>query len=226
MKDRQSLNPNRITFTDEETNVTYTGTWAYADNPTVDGTLMNKAAFLTDATATALSLAQSDPTVNDAFAALAAHKSRHATGGADALTPADIGAAPLSALSSYVPTNQKGETGDPYVATMDSNKKIRPSQASSAYTSITANATIGSAHEGKTLLVGANATLTVATGNLTDGAEIEIWNTGSYTVTISGTGVLFVSGEGAQDSCTVDENSVAVIKRMGSLVYVAGGVSV
>ena len=220
MKDRQSLYPNRIKFTDENTNTEYVGTWEFADQPSVEGTMMNKAAFMKDATATALGLTQADPTVDDALAKLAAHKSRHATGGADALTPQDIGAAPLSALSSYIQSVQKGAASG--VASLDANSKVAAAQASSSYISISGNTTLSDTHAGKTLLVGADATLTV--GTMTDGSEIEIWNTGSYTVTVSGT--VFVAGEGAVASCTVDENSVCVLKVMNNTVYVAGGVSV
>ncbi len=58
---------------------------------TQTGTPLNKANLLSDTTATALGLA-GNPTVNDALNKLAAHRNRHASGGADALSPADIGA--------------------------------------------------------------------------------------------------------------------------------------
>ena len=100
--------------------------------------------------------------------------------------------------------------------------KVTPSEASSAYFSITENTALANANAGKTGLVGASVTLTF--GTLDDGSEIELWNVGTYTVTISGT--LFVSGNGLASSCTIDENSACVLKKMNNVIYVAGGITV
>ena len=127
------------------------------------------------------------------------HAVTHATGGSDELTPDDIGAASL-----------------------DQNGKVTASQTSAAYATITGDTALASDHEGKTLKVTADATLTL--GDLTDGCEIEIINYGANTVTLSGT--LFVAGEGSATACTIDENAVAVCKYMDGVWFVAGGVSV
>lgn len=99
--------------------------------------------------------------------------------------------------------------------------KVTPSQASAAYATISANTTLGNTHAGKTLLVGASVTFTL--GTLDDGSEIEIWNTGTYTVTVNAT--VFVSGIGGKSGFTIDENSVCVLKKMSGIIYVAGGVT-
>lgn len=130
-----------------------------------------------------------------------------------------IGAAAASSLSGYIPTSQKGAASG--VATLDSNSKVTASQAQSRYVSVSANTNL-STYFGCTVRVTAAATLTI--GTMTDGAEVEVWNTGTATVTISGT--LFVAGYGNKTSCKVDSYSVAVLKVMSSRVYVAGGVSV
>lgn len=127
------------------------------------------------------------------------HAVTHATGGSDELTPDDIGAASL-----------------------DQNGKVTASQTSAAYATITGDTALASDHEGKTLKVTADATLTL--GVLTDGCEIEVINYGASTVTLSGT--LFVAGEGSATACTIDENAVAVCKYMDGVWFVAGGVSV
>lgn len=100
--------------------------------------------------------------------------------------------------------------------------KVTASQASSAYASITANTALSNSDAGKTLLVGASVTLTF--GTLDDGSEIELWNVGTYTVTISGT--LFINGSGLASTCTIDDNSACVLKKMNNIIYIAGGVTV
>ena len=68
MKDRIPTYPGRIQLTA----VNEEGTifdMVRADEPTQEGTLLNKATLLTDATATQLGLSSSDPTVNEALAA-------------------------------------------------------------------------------------------------------------------------------------------------------------
>ncbi len=99
--------------------------------------------------------------------------------------------------------------------------KLHASEASAAYLTISADTALNDTHAGKTLLVSANATLTV--GTLSSGAEIEVWNTGTYTVKISGT--LFKAGTGNASSCNVEKYSAAILKYMNSRLYVAGGIS-
>ena len=127
------------------------------------------------------------------------------------ITPESIGA---------IPTSQKGTANG--VATLDGNGKAIASQSSTSYVTVGGDTALTSGHEGKTLKVTADATLTL--GELTDGCEIEIINYGANTVTLSGT--LFVAGEGSATACTIDEKSVAVCKYMNEVWFVAGGVSV
>lgn len=173
MTDRQSTTPNRITFTDENTGVVYTGVWAYADNPTVDGTLMNKAAFLQDATATAIGLTQADPTVNDALSKLQTN------------------------INTKVNSSSVGAASG--VATLDTNSKVTPSQASSRFVAITANKTLALSDAGSCQLFNSASALTVTVPPNADVAfpvqtEIEFvrWNSGTATFA-AGTGVTIVS---------------------------------
>lgn len=135
MQDRQSMNPNRITFTDENSGITYTGTWAYADNPVVDGTLMNKAAFLQDATATAIGLTQEDPTVNDALAKLQTN------------------------INTKVNASSVGAASG--LATLDSNTKVVAAQTSSRIVNVTANKTLAMTDAGSCQLVSSTNSLTI-----------------------------------------------------------------
>ena len=68
MKDRVPTYPGRVIMTpvDLDTN---TYDLSRADEATVEGTALNKATLLTDATASQLGLSSSDPTVNEALAA-------------------------------------------------------------------------------------------------------------------------------------------------------------
>lgn len=150
-------------------------------------------------------------------AASNAHASTHAIGGSDPLTPADIGAAPASALDDYVPASEVGVG----IATLDSDGKVTAEQAEAAYLSVNANTTLTSAHAGKVLLCTGAITITLA--SLAQGTELEIWNKGSSVITIAGAS--FVAGFGALNSCTLKAYSVAVLKRMNSTWHIAGGVS-
>ena len=150
-------------------------------------------------------------------AASSSHASTHAIGGSDPLTPADIGAAPASALDDYVPASEVGVG----IATLDSDGKITAEQAEASYLSVTSNTTLTSAHAGKVLLCTGAITITLA--SLSQGTELEIWNKGSSVITIAGSS--FVAGFGALNSCTLKAYSVAVLKRMNSTWHIAGGVS-
>ena len=173
MTDRQSISPNRIKFTDENTSTVYIGTWEYADNPVVDGTLMNKAAFLKDATAAAIGLTQEDPTVDDALAKL------------------------QTTVSGKVNSSTVGAASG--VATLDGNTKVTASQASSRIVSATASKTLALTDAGSFQQVNSTSAITItiptnANVAFPTGTEIEFvrWNTG--TVTFAGaSGVTLVS---------------------------------
>lgn len=152
-------------------------------------------------------------------AASSAHHSTHATGGSDALTPSDIGAANASDLASYIPLSQKAAASG--VASLDANSKVTASQASALYANVSANKTITESDAGYVLLC--TGTITITMASLTQGTELEIWNKGSGLVTLAGT--LFVAGYGSLSSCTINSNSVVVCKRMNSVWHIAGGAS-
>ena len=150
-------------------------------------------------------------------AASTSHKSTHAIGGSDALSPADIGAALASDLANYVPLSQKAAASG--VASLDANSKVTASQAAAAYVSKNADYTIVEADAGLVFLC--TGTITITLGSLSQGVELEIWNKGSGLVTLAGD--LFVAGYGSLSSCKIQANSVVVCKRMNSVWHIAGG---
>jgi len=98
LKDREALLPNRRKITYADGSVEYV-TIEYADQPTIEGTPLSKATFLTNETATALGLnPDDDPLVDDALLRLqtnkasTTHASQHYVGGSDptALRPTVI----------------------------------------------------------------------------------------------------------------------------------------
>ena len=165
MTDRQSTTPNRITFTDENTGIVYTGVWAYADNPTVDGTLMNKAAFLKDATATAIGLTQADPTVDDALSKLQTN------------------------INTKANSSEKGAASG--IATLDTNTKVTPRQATSKIVSVTASKTLALSDLGTFQQVNSSSAVTItvplnANVAFSAGDEIEFCRWGTGTLTFAG----------------------------------------
>ena len=150
-------------------------------------------------------------------AASTSHKSTHAVGGTDALSPADIGAAEASALADYILLTEKGAASG--VATLGSDGKVTSVQAAAAYQNVSANKTISASDAGQVLLC--TGTITITLASLSQGTELEIWNKGAGLVTLAGT--LFVAGYGSLSSCKIQSNSVVVCKRMNSVWHIAGG---
>lgn len=70
MTDRKPTYPHRVQLTKEDGSQEIV-TWEYADNPIVEGTPLSKANLLDDQTGAMLLPEVEDPTVNQAFAALA-----------------------------------------------------------------------------------------------------------------------------------------------------------
>ena len=166
-----------------------------------------------------LTTAQQEQARANISAASDAHASTHAVGGSDPLTPADIGAAAATALSDYVLVSTVGAVSG--IATLDADGKVTAEQSEAAYLSINADTTLNNTHAGRVLLCSGTITITLA--SLSQGTELEIWNTGTGAVTIAGN--CFVAGSGALTSCTIKAYSVAVFKRMNSTWYIAGGAS-
>lgn len=133
----------------------------------------------------------------------ATHASRHATGGGDAITPANIGAAAL-----------------------DGDSKVTAAQASAAIVEVTGSLTLGSTHYGRMLRCTNSAaiTLTMPT-DIPVGTEIEIYRAGAGAVTLSAaSGVTVECKEatyGVADQYTavvlkwVAANTVAIVGNVG-----------
>ena len=164
-----------------------------------------------------LTTAQQEQARANISAASDVHASTHAVGGSDPLTPADIGAAAATALSDYVLVSTVGAASG--IATLDADGKVTAEQSEAAYLTVNADTTLTSSHAGRVLLCSGTITITLA--SLSQGTELEIWNTGTGSVTIAGN--CFVAGSGALTSCTIKAYSVAVLKRMNSTWYIAGG---
>lgn len=195
------MNPNRITFVDEDSGITYTGTWAYADNPVVDGTLMNKAAFLQDATATAIGLTQEDPTVNDALAKLQTN------------------------INTKVNTSSVGAASG--VATLDSNSKVTPAQTSSRIVSLSASRTLALTDAGTMIYNSGSAALTLTIPVSTSvafpiGTEIELLRMDTGTLTVAAdSGVALNSFNGKY--AIAHQYGCAALKKIGADVWVLAG---
>ena len=201
MQDRQSMNPNRITFVDENSGITYTGTWAYADNPVVDGTLMNKAAFLQDATATAIGLTQDDPTVNDALAKLQTN------------------------INTKVNSNSVGAASG--VATLDSNSKVTAIQAASRIVTVSADKTLALTDAGTTqnMNTSTNVTITIPANETVafpTGTEIEFVRWGGGTVTFAAVSGVTLGSVGSKKSIS-NQYCCAGIKKLATDSWILVG---
>lgn len=131
------------------------------------------------------------------------------------------GAAAENHTHPYIPLTEKGASSG--VATLDADSRVTAGQAAAKHVMTDGSTlTVSASEAGKTILADRNCTITL--GAAPDDTEVEIWNRGSYSVTLSGS--LFISGEGSASSCTVDENSACCCKYMSGVWYIAGGVSI
>lgn len=137
--------------------------------------------------------------------ASATHATQHASGGADAITPAAIGAVASSAV---------GATSG--VASLDADTKVTAAQAAAAIVAVTASLTLSSAHYGR-MLYCSNAsaiTITIPTG-IPVGTEIEIYRAATGTVTLAvASGVTIQCKETAYG--IADQYTSVVLKWMAS----------
>lgn len=106
MKDRVPLYPGRVKLTPVSGQAN-TYDMVRADDPTQEGTPLNKATLLTDATAAALELESADPTVNDALYALS-QKVPHA----EVHVMADVGTTVTMSRSGKTLTATVGSDGN------------------------------------------------------------------------------------------------------------------
>lgn len=93
--------------------------------------------------------------------------------------------AAASALSNYVPTSDKGANSG--VATLDTDGKITPTQATAKQVDISSNTTLTASHNSCRLRVTGTRTITVPS-TLVAGFECEIVNYGTGTITIAVSG--------------------------------------
>ena len=121
---------------------------------------------------------------------------------------------------SYIKTSEKGAASG--VASLTSSTKVTARQITAPVaTEISAATTLTADHVGHALRV--NAAVTITLPILVDGDEVEIWNTGSGNVTLSGT--IFLAGTGNVTSCVIEAYQVAGCKQMDNRWYISGGVS-
>ncbi len=130
------------------------------------------------------------------------------------------GAAAEDHTHPYIPTAEKGAASG--VASLDANGKVTAAQNSAYVKSVSSSTSLQASDAGKVILASGTITLTLPT-SLENGTEVEIWNIGSGTVTLSGT--LYVAGAGNASSCTLDKTCAAACKLISSKWYVGGGAS-
>ena len=78
MKDRVSANPGRVKLTPEDGSPAFYATMERADNPTEEGTPLNKSTLLSDTACDLLEIPQTS-TVNEAFLRLAVGVGKYGT---------------------------------------------------------------------------------------------------------------------------------------------------
>jgi hypothetical protein len=169
-------------------------------------------------------LAELEQALEDTLAGgVPAHASTHAAGGADAITPASIGAAPSTHASRHASGGADAITPASIgAAALDANSKVTAAQASSAIVNISAaSTTLSSNHAGKMLMTRNtdNATANYAfivpasaDSNIPIGTEIEIlrYYVGTVTITAADGVVLYSIGGG-----TLPAQSVTIGNRWG-----------
>lgn len=113
MLDRVPVNPGRVLITPENGSAAYYATMTRADNPTQEGTPLNKASLLKDATAALFGLG-TDAVPDDVFAFLGQYNQhtwkRRAVAGSYALVKGDVVAASISNYDSFVCTGAYNTT--------------------------------------------------------------------------------------------------------------------
>ena len=149
-------------------------------------------------------------------AAAASHAASHAAGGADALTPAAIGA---------VPAVEKGAANG--VATLDTAGKVAAAQASAAIVEKTAAYTIALTDAGKLVTLTADTALTVtipanSAAAFPIGTEIELAQLGAGTVTVAAAeGVTVHSLDGSVK--LAGQYAAVCLKKIAADTWLLGG---
>lgn len=155
--------------------------------------------------------------------AAAIHAAQHASGGADPITPASIGA---------VPASEKGVASG--VATLDANRKVTAAQATSKIISVTASKTLAASDAGTMQYAnpasGASIVFTIpadaSNAIFQNGAEIEFYNHGAGTYSIKAESGLYIAGGGSNTSgrtVNVNRYGCAALKRISSTVWAVAG---
>lgn len=134
------------------------------------------------------------------------------TAGTDYATPA--------ALADYIPTSQKGANNG--VASLTSDGKVTPAQASAKIVSVSANTTLGSSHAG--VLITATGTITITIPSTLDvGTEIEIMNYGTGVITVKAASGVTLNGVSAGSKQITEQYTSAVLKAITATAWVIQG---
>ena len=125
-----------------------------------------------------------------------------------------------SALSNYIPTSQKGANNG--VASLTSDGKVTPAQASAKIVSVSANTTLGSSHAG--VLITATGTITITIPSTLDvGTEIEIMNYGTGVITVKAASGVTLNGTSGGSKTIDNQYTSAVLKAINATTWVIQG---
>ena len=134
------------------------------------------------------------------------------TAGTDYVAPA--------ALNDYIPTSQKGANNG--VASLTSDGKVTPAQASAKIVSVSANTTLGSSHAG--VLITATGTITITIPSTLDvGTEIEIMNYGTGVITVKAASGVTLNGTSGGSKTIDNQYTSAVLKAITATAWVIQG---
>ena len=134
------------------------------------------------------------------------------TAGTDYVAPA--------ALNDYIPTSQKGANNG--VASLTSDGKVTPAQASAKIVSVSANTTLGSSHAG--VLITATGTITITIPSTLDvGTEIEIMNYGTGVITVKAASGVTLNGTSGGSKTIDNQYTSAVLKAINATTWVIQG---
>lgn len=145
-----------------------------------------------------------------------------ATAGTDYQAPLTAGTDYVqpAALSSYIPTSQKGANSG--VATLDSNGKVTASQTSARIISKSAAYTLAAGDAGCLFTVTGTTTITIPS-TLDAGTEIEIMNYGTGTVTVTAASGVSLNGVSAGSKTIAEQYTSAVLKAITATAWVIQG---
>ena len=153
---------------------------------------------------------------SDATPTPAAHKSTHASGGTDELSPSDIGAVASSTVGAA--------SG---IATLDGNTKVTAAQASASIVNVTSSKTLALTDAGTFQKVNSSSAVTVtiptnASVAFPTGTEIELCRYGSGSVTVAAASGVTIYSVGSYKSIA-DRYGCACLKKLDTNVWLLAG---